>query len=694
MPIRILRAIFCSSLFLVTATAANGQQVFDRKATTVNNMGLSVTNVGTFGRPTVRTQPAGLPSMEYPRGSGQEHLFEAGLWIGAVRDGSEIVVSTGAVTDPAGYSQGKAGYEFTNDGTVILQRSSLPNSPLFSPLAVSHEDLIVEYSDRRTNVGNIPVSGHTSPLFADVRMEVYSWNFGFAEYLSIVKVDIHNTATFDWDSVFVGMYADMVVRNVNTTVETGSAFFNKGGLGYLDSLHTLYVFDACNVNNGFSCDNPSVNSYGAMSILGAEYRGVEFHPRRADEVEAAGYRVPKVRPNFWLFSSGTGDFTRPVTDQDNYEKMALDFNLAANREKLRTDGQSGNGNYIQLISMGPFPKIAAGERVTVYFAFVTALKPQQFQNLSGKPVDTEASRVNLLNNVDWAYRLFDGQEVNGERVRFLVPEPPTVPKIRMELEAGRSVIYWDRSAEWAIDPVSQEADFEGYRLYRTNLGDDIRGTINTSSQLIREYDVPGNEHGFNTGFSQVLLNAPVVFADDTTEYWYRYEIDGMLNGWQYQFAVTAFDTGDEGVPSLETSLNANAIRVFPGTPVNESFSSDAEEFQVGVYPNPYRINAAWDGPTPFTRRLMFYNLPRRAEIRVYTLAGEIVATLRHDADTYTGDTRWFNDLSGGRRVLSGGEHAWDLLSDANQNLTTGLYLYSVKDEASGHIQTGKLVIIK
>lgn len=69
------------------------------------------------------------------------------------------------------------------------------------------------------------------------------------------------------------MYADLVVRNVNTATETGGEFFNKNGLGYLDSLYTAYVFDAG------SPDNPSINTYGAMSIIGAEYRGEFFIPQ-------------------------------------------------------------------------------------------------------------------------------------------------------------------------------------------------------------------------------------------------------------------------------------------------------------------------------------------------------------------------------------------------------------------------------
>ena len=91
---------------------------------------------------------------------------------------------------------------------------------------------------------------------------------------------------------------------------------------------------------------------------------------------------------------------------------------------------------------------------------------------------------------------------------------------------------------------------------------------------------------------------------------------------------------------------------------------------------------------------MFYNLPEKAEVRVYTLAGEIVATMDHDANTYSGDIRWFNDFSSDNRLLPGGEHAWDLLSESNQNLTTGLYLYTVRNKDTGEVQRGKFAVIK
>ena len=690
----LLRSAFLFLFTLILVLDVSAQNVFERKAVEVSNLGISFTNVGTIGRPNVRNVPVGEPSMEYPRGSGTEHLFEAGIWLGANVNG-EIRVSTSAVTNAAGYSQGAAGFEFTNDGALFLERSSLQNNPNFSPVAISHQDLIASFTDRNTLIGNQAIAGHTTPLFADITMESYNWNFGFTEALTIIKYEITNNSQDTWQDVYFGIYSDMVVRNITTTVETGSAFFNKGGMGWLDEQYAMYIFDRG------SSDQPRVNTYGSNVILGTEYRGVEFHPRRSQQVIEAGLQPPRVGPDFWLFGSGAGAFSRPNDDLERYNRMAVQWPLEENREALRNDGYTANGNYIQLNTIGPFPVINSGETVTVYIAFVAAQMTRDFQGLIPAEVanvddyDNEASRANLVENIDWAYRLFDGTEnEDGTRTRFLVPEPPIVPEMRIELNAGTASIYWSDISESSIDPVTQIEDFAGYKLYRTNIGDDIAGTISSNAQVLREWDRPGSGVGYNTGFDEILLDSPVTFPGDPVEYNYRYDVSGMLNGWQYLFSVTAFDEGDDRTPPLETSVNANAVRVFPGTVVNTNFESDDEEYQVGVYPNPYRVNAAWDGSTPFNRRLMFYNLPARAEVRVYTLAGEVVARFEHDSETYTGDTRWFRDFSSSNRLLSGGEHAWDLLSEANQNLTTGLYLYTVYDKESGKVQRGRFVVIK
>jgi hypothetical protein len=350
--------------------------------------------------------------------------------------------------------------------------------------------------------------------------------------------------------------------------------------------------------------------------------------------------------------------------------------------------------------------VQPGETITIYFAKHASLKPEEFQGLAGKPVDNADSQVNLIQTINSMNRVFQGEDSNnngvldpGEDVngnntldRYLFPTPPDNPNIRVELEPGKVTLYWDNRAEASVDQVSGEQDFEGYRVYRSDLGDDL----NPTPRLIQEFDLPNNSFGFNTGLEAVELAEPVTFPGDTNTYTYAYEIDGLLSGWQYQFSVTAFDRGSETfrISSLESSVNVNAVRVFPGTQINESFGSSSNEFKVGVYPNPYRVNAAWDGTTENTRKLYFYNLPERAEIRVYTLAGEIVAEFEHNGNDNQGSINWFNRFSDDPRILAGGEAAWDLQSQANQNVTTGLYLFSVKDLNSGKVQTGKFAVIK
>jgi hypothetical protein len=258
----------------------------------------------------------------------------------------------------------------------------------------------------------------------------------------------------------------------------------------------------------------------------------------------------------------------------------------------------------------------------------------------------------------------------------------------------RTEIYWDRRAELSVDPITGEKDFEGYRLYRTNTGFDITQTQNLQSALVKmaEFDSLGNSMGYNTGFSFVELPEPKIFPGDTTEYWYKFFVDNLLNGWQYVFSVTAFDKGDEEyhLESLESSPLTNAVKIIPGV----APSSD-DDIEVGVYPNPYYANAYWDGSSERLRKIYFYNLPEECEITVYTLAGDVIKRIMHDRFSNGSDLRWFQTYSkDDTQQMSGGEHAWDLVTDNDQAIATGLYVFTVKDARTGKIKIGKFLIIK
>lgn len=643
--------------------------------------------------------------MEYPINSGIEHLFESGLWLGARVEGQTLVSS---VTQDAasGYSTGASGFEFSAEvGATIAQRSTLTNSEFFAFDGISHQDMVIDFSDKNVVIPgtSIVISEHTQPMGAQVHLETYAWNYSFADFFVLFNYRITNESLKTWDSVYLGMWQDMVVRNVNVATDFGSAFFSQGGYGYEDSCLANYAFD----NDG---DPGFTDSYGAVQFLGIEWRDLFIHPSNAEAVIASGYPEPKVHSNFWIFNStGAPPYNAPADDLQAYEKLKKGLNYADPDLPGFLANPGSTGGLTNLISAGPLESVEPGEGFNVVFAMVCA-KQDAPPGSVGLARDTEEARVELIEHLGWAKRTYNGEDLNGnglldegedldndgELDRYILPEPPATPNVKIIPSNTRIDVYWDDLAESSIDPISQRVDFEGYRIYRSQPGDDLGLNLLEEASLAGQWDKPGNDIGFNNGLDPIRLPEPVKFEGDSLEYRYRYSFTNVLNGWQYMVIVTAFDEGDEAlrIESLESSFVENAFRVFPGVGALPFAESDKDP---KVYPNPYSLNAAWDGTTSRTRKLIFYNLPSRAEIRVYTLGGDLVASLNHEADSYDGsDIGWFENFAGeaGKRLFSGGEHAWDVLSESEQTITQGLYLFTVKDLDSGDIRQGKFAVLR
>ncbi len=670
-------------------------QTFQQRNTSIGKIGLMVSNVGTLGRPNVQNNTSGPPSMEYPINSGIEHLFESGLWIGAKVNG-QTLVSTAAIDNPSGYSTGGAGYEFTSI-SGITEKSKLPSSNVYSSNAISHQDFITNFTDKNVVVPGttIPIQEHTNPLGAEVHLETYTWNYSFADYFVICSYTITNTSANRWDSVWLGHWSDLVVRNVNVTQETGTAFYNKGGGGFLPSSSALYAYEVLGDDILFT------QSYGALQYLGINWRGRFFHPNNDSTFTNNSLPSPKVNANFWDYKSASSQFPYPGDDPTRYYKMSngLDFTNATVINELKNAS-----NKTQLLSAGPLVSILPGESITYVCAFVCAKQ-------IGGPQDNEATRKQLNEHLSWAKRTYLGEDLNengkldvGEDLNannrldnYILPEPPATPQVKVVSDNRSIDIYWDGGAEQSIDAISKKKDFEGYRLYRTNAGDDKKGNLFENLKILEQWDSTGNLIGFNNGFGSVRLTEAKQFEGDTTHYFYHTKLDHVLNGWQYMIVVTSFDKGDDilGIPSLESSFTENAQQVFAGSTANSFDASNEKE--VGVYPNPYSMSAAWDGATSRTRKLYFKNLPMKAEITVFTAAGDIVVTLLHEAQSGAvgNDIGWYKNFSTDKNVVfPTGEHAWDLLSENKTGITQGLYMYAVKDLQTGEIRRGTFVVIK
>jgi hypothetical protein len=697
-----MRKLLLSLSGICIAGCLIGQSSFDEKFTSAGNVGLTVNNFGVIGNSFNGSfDLQGFPSCEYPRGTGIEHLFDGGLWIGARINNSTVAVTTGAVDASSGYTTGRAGYEFSAAvGSTLQERSSLYDSPNYDPAAISHQDLVADFSDSSVFVPgtSIQILDHLNPLGVSVHMETYNWNYAFANFFVILNFRITNNSSNTLDSLYLGYWTDAVVRNVNITQPGGSAFFNKGGNGYIDTLHLAYEFDA-------KGDTLYTQSYIGTKFLGSENKFGFQHP----------LLNPTLRGHYttWQFNNSNDPiYFFPQDDNARYAKMYSGLNYFAPPQQdwetqIRPSLKAAS-NRTYLMSVGPYATLAPGESIDLAYAIICAKRREDGRYIAE---DTDEQKANLIQNAEWAQRAYNGEDGNfngildpgedkdnnGVITRFILPSPPSIPKIKIIPNNHQIDVYWSNNAEASIDPISNKADFEGYRLYKTAVGFDVKDVVDIAKELklAASYDKPGNALFYDTDFASVRLGAPVTFAGDTTRYFYKYTFDKVQNGWQHAIAVTAFDEGDQvnNLESLESSPLANMVRAFPGKPGNDGFEN-GEPF---VYPNPYYAGAGWEGASTFEedRKIMFANLPSDCEVRIYTVAGDLVDQFNHEQAYVGDDIRWFGTYSDTETTkFAGGEHAWDLLSKDNQIIARGIYMFSVKDKTSGKIFKGKFVVVK
>jgi hypothetical protein len=250
-------------------------------------------------------------------------------------------------------------------------------------------------------------------------------------------------------------------------------------------------------------------------------------------------------------------------------------------------------------------------------------------------------------------------------------------------------LAWDNQPEILLNAGIAGAGgfhFSGYRLYRLS---DWRG---------RRSQLPPPERWEElTAFGNDSLNAmrPLAQATDTTVGFdlirygqkhypigrYRYVDDQVLNGFDYLYLVTTVATreipGNGGVTLVE-QIESPLAPVLDSVVVPHDRAADRAG-EVWVVPNPYRGTAGWDRPSVpgdvFGRHVDFFGMPRaKATIRIYTLAGDLVAQVEHDGTH--GD----------------GQAPWNLITRNGQDVASGIYLFTV-DSRLGH-QVGRFVIMR
>ncbi len=253
--------------------------------------------------------------------------------------------------------------------------------------------------------------------------------------------------------------------------------------------------------------------------------------------------------------------------------------------------------------------------------------------------------------------------------------------------------------------VEARADFGGYRIYRcTNTRD------TTTAMLLRRYSVNDFDEPlwhfsrvdttvadslpFRCGSAPAYYDSVLTFVDPDSSgalvkvcryatpgeciakrdsVWALMTVPGPHDGFRTWYSVTyearntidntyedmfVPDTGDDyarcgqyGDPRTCPNLNNKLANMMAEADYVEPTKGPTQNLQaVTVVPNPFRGRESWDRPDG--NEVHFNNLPSKARIRVYTVAGDLVRDLNHD-DPVRDFERWDLKNANGRDVVSG-----------------------------------------
>ena len=678
------------------------------KYTSVGNLGLTITNYGILGNGWNRMEDGSIhPSCQYKQHTEIareqiEHFSYCGLWVGGIVNGQRRVST--AIVDGV-FDAGDEGFELFANTPITIQSSISSTTQdsmakYYSPYAISHQDMITDFKDYGDSSGdNLGIQGH-SPIGLDIHLESYAWNYSYADAFVILNYTFKNASNDTIKDLYAGIWADPSIANFNYT----DKYTPGGGFSWYDNLNG---FDETEDDAEFKRDIAYQYDTDGDDGWAESYLGMS----------ALGSNVPYnyLNTNYfqWVWTNSNNSdypaYSMPLTDEERYDKMSSSVSKGTGPDYTSEGYPAAENSWMFLLSAGPTGSepnadttswtLAPGDSCSIAFTVVCALWTP------GIGGNSNAQRGNLHVNYDWAQKAYDGEDKNrnnqldegedgnsnGVIDRYILPAPPPSPNMEVVVESGKVTIYWQDGAESFLDPISQEADFEGYRIYgaRKTANDELG-----EFSLLLETDLKNNI-GYNTGFSTIQITDQFGEADsvliNNTYYQYKFENANIKDGWLNYYAVTAYDQGDPdaNLESLESSIYSNRVYVFPGK------AAAKENDWVGeptVYPNPFKGQALWDGYGSRSKMLWFRNLPNEAEIRIFSLAGDLVDIIQHE-ESYNGADIANIDAQK-NPLMAGGEHAWDLITMHDQATASGLYLFTVEDKNSGQIKEGKFLIIK
>jgi hypothetical protein len=153
------------------------------------------------------------------------------------------------------------------------------------------------------------------------------------------------------------------------------------------------------------------------------------------------------------------------------------------------------------------------------------------------------------------------QQIYKANYQFAVPPP--MPELKAFAGDGYVMLTWDDAAESAYDPITNNNDFEGYKIYRSTdpafLDPQVIYTATGSGPIghgkpLAQFDLVNNVDGF----SKTTVEGVAFYFGNNSGLTHSFKDTTVINGQRYFYAVTAFD---RGVDSIEIYPSENAITV-------------------------------------------------------------------------------------------------------------------------------------
>ncbi len=727
----------------------------------VGKVWTAISNFGNYGDPNV---PAGLPSFEWPGGSGTHYNWEGRFWFGGEVDGEKRVSHADygnyefQPSDGASFFMGSGksvedSYVTFDDfqadlhdtdpiGVKIFQRGMTWSTSQYDDFIMLEYEIVKEmggspYGDVVNNVlvswvFDCDVGTGTDPTNANIDDLVAFDGWDGTNPASYVKYQTDIVQNIDWDGdgEILG-YDELGIPYGWQKV--GSPSFNQPNydktLVHPDGFYDCYTVwlddngpeirwqttgtvviagETINTVAGSSAivDGETLHGYLVPRNMSYMYDGDD--PTTPEEDTNERGRVPGFIGGRLIYTDyfdkvgayqTTSDDTLmrvyshqwwnwesdPGSDRDKYN-YANGTNVASMGNMFMPhpfDIGAPTFDYRFMLTTGPYPEMVVGDTLRFVYAAVLGL-------------GLEGLRENADNALKAYYAGSEGNPYNPtgpfEDKHYLLPAPPPVPVLKYSPVDRGVKMAWDNAAEFADDPLIGVADFEGYRVYRS----EYRPSNWNLVAAFDNVDGPVYVTSFETGDTLLDDSGNKLFADlpdivhsyiDTGSVFIStdgiplFDVERPVNNLPYYYVVTAYDNpakhGRPEFPPIESAKVNFMVDPETGSPAGVmprlvySKTSEVGELNVKVYPNPYKGGSPLE--VQYEDKVSFTNLPPACKITILTLYGDIIDVIYHTDGT--------------------SDEGWDLVSRNEQDAVSGMYIFVV--EAPGNKkQVGKFVILR